>query len=596
MMNLVYVKKIDALPMGVDRVEIGNWTKTREINEIEEGEKKLNSEALDNVGNINFDESVNQIEIFNSLYSSSNLMRNVERVSASQYEGDKNIIKGNKVLRTIVRTTEPFYSFDYSTIKTWVGSDINVNWQEGFLGSKMITWPCYVEILEQKNTEAPIEWRMLEGEFQLDKNQLDLITSKKVQPVIGVESNDDFHLILPFTDLINVFINEKITDINYGAVSHNYKFKIDSTFIGDYKHVGYDSDKKYCNKEIDYSISQHIKNKHIDCNILEETTSKNYYEMVGDISQYIKSSVEKYKISLLIGQVGRHGENINNYNGGTSKLTLFLIENPQFTVSIKPYVINKESKKMYISSDYKFSYGEEILFDVEIVNESDSYDYTNLDLKIDFMKEKKESLGKITDVFTINKSDALYNGTSIKDSVNLYFNDEKEPCSISDLSNLNKGDRITINSNKFVYTVTEYNTLYEKVNYDYTLQFNYLNNYTFYKYINTSSMKVKPLGGKLTVVVKGKENDYFYLKLNGVNNSSNIKVKSNEPYTIFNLDYDKEYELVLINSYSYKEISSEAFVLKNSIGYNTKNITLKVSEKPNNYFTQRKIDEIIINR
>ena len=40
MMNLVYVKKSDALPTGVDRVEIGNWTKTREINEIKGGGKE----------------------------------------------------------------------------------------------------------------------------------------------------------------------------------------------------------------------------------------------------------------------------------------------------------------------------------------------------------------------------------------------------------------------------------------------------------------------------------------------------------------------------------------------------------------------------
>ena len=65
---------------------------------------------------------------------------------------------------------------------------------------------------------------------------------------------------------------------------------------------------------------------------------------------------------------------------------------------------------------------------------------------------------------------------------------------------------------------------------------------------------------------------------------------------MLNLDYDKEYELSLINSSSYKSVSSQSFVLKNASGYNSKSITINANTKPNNYFTQRKIDEIIINR
>ena len=82
---------------------------------------------------------------------------------------------------------------------------------------------------------------------------------------------------------------------------------------------------KYCNKEMDNKLSQHTRNKHIDCNILTKTISDNYYKMVGDVSQYIKPEISDYKISLLIGQLGRMGEGILNYNGGISKITLFLI-------------------------------------------------------------------------------------------------------------------------------------------------------------------------------------------------------------------------------------------------------------------------------
>ena len=597
MMNLVYIKKIHALPVGVDRVEIGNWTKTREINEIKEDEKKLNSENFNNIRNINFDDNVNLLEVFTNLYTSGNKsMRNVSTVSSYEYQGDKNKIKGNKVLRTRIRASEPFYSFDYNTIKTWIGSDVSPNWKDGYLGSKIITWPCYVEVLAGDiKSESPIEWRMLEGEFQLNKEQLELIKLKKVQPVIGIESNNGCNLILPFCDLLNIFINGKITDINYRSVLEPYKFKLDKT-IGNYNLVNATGNDRYCNKELDNSLSQHTRNKHIDCNILKSVTGDNYYKMVGDISQYINTSVEKYKISLLIGQVGRMGEDILNYNGGTSKITLFLIENPQFKMSIKPYIISDNNEKMYISSDYKFSYNEKILFDVEIINESDSYDYSNLDLHIDLIKEVKEGGTKTSEVIQLSKSDAKYNGTNIRNSVSLYLNDEHIPCSINELSNLNQGDKITISSNKFVYTVTEYNALKEKIDYDYTLQFNYLNNYTFYKYKDTNRLQVNPIEGRLTVTVKNDEEDYFYLELKGEDNSSSIKVKSNEPYTICNLDYDEKYELSLINSSSYKPVNNQSFVLKNASGYNTKSIIINANTKPNNYFTQRKIDKITINR
>ena len=63
-----------------------------------------------------------------------------------------------------------------------------------------------------------------------------------------------------------------------------------------------------------------------------------------------------------------------------------------------------------------------------------------------------------------------------------------------------------------------------------------------------------------------------------------------------NLDYDKEYNLYLINSSSYKPENSQSFTLQNTSGFKTKNITINANQKTNNYFTQRKIDEIVINR
>lgn len=587
--NLIYCEKIYSLPRGVDRVEIGNWTKTREVYEIKEDEKKLNSEYFTGIRNINFDDSLNQVEILNNLYETEN--RKLRTVNDLNFN-NKIIIKGNKVLRGKINFSDPFYFYNYNTIKSWVGSDVSTIWEGGPSGSKIITWKPYVEILEYKSDGSPVEWRMLEGTFQLNKEQLELISSKKVQPVIGIES-DDFNLILPFCDLMNVFINEEITDINYISTNAKYRFKVGNSNDSGiyYQNINIPENKKYCNEEVDNKISTHTHNKHIDCNALKSTTNKNYYyNMVGDISQYIKPDISEYKISLLMGQLGRMGENILDYNGGISKITLFLIENPQFNISIKPYIVNEDNKKTDISEDYKFSYGEKILFDVEIVNTSNNYDFSNLDLNINLIKDKLKN----SDVLKLNKSVAKYNNIDIRNNINLYLNDENTPTSISELSNLNKGDKITISSDKFVYTVTEYNSFTEKIDYDYIFQFNYLNNYIFYKYVNTNRLQAKPIGGKVTVAVKSDEEDYFYLRLIGEENSSNIKIKSNELYTICNLDYEKEYELLLINSSSYKPVSSQKFVLKNTYEYNKKSINIDVNKKPNNFFTQRKINEILI--
>ena len=599
--NLVYIKKIYALPAGVDRVEIGNWTKTREVNEVGGDERKLNSEAFTNIQNINMGDDIDNIEIFTNLYDTAYNMRTVNTLNSIRTQEISSevssVIKGNKILRTKARSSEPIYSFDYTTIKTWIGSDISTVWEEDLLGNKIITWPCYVEVLDNTSqAEAPVEWRMIEGKFNLSSEEIKLIKTNMIQPVIGIETNNDeeFKLICPFNDFLNVFINKKLTHINYRSMSDYYKFKIDKNLVN-YRYTNLVGNEKYCNKEMDKHISQHTHGNHIDCNILGGDVSNNYYKMEGDISKYITSTTSQYTISLLVGQVGRYGEDISSYGGGISKINLYLIRNPQFDVNIKPYII-KDDTKIYINSDYKFSYNEEILFDIEIINSSEYYDYNNLNLDIDLIEKINGNNKNDTESFHIDKNSSTYKNENITESVKVYINDDDTPKSISDLSHLNKGDKLVISSDKLRYTVTENNAATERINYNYSFEFNYLNDYTFYKYENTKRLNVKPIGGRLTVTVNSDKEDYFYIKLSGEDNFSNIKVKNNRSYTICNLDYDKEYKLSLINSSSYKPEISQTFTLKNLSGYNTKSITINASKKYNNYFTQRKIDEIIINR
>ena len=102
MLNLVFVKKIYALPLGVERVEIGNWTKTREANEIEGDEKKINSEEFENTKNINLNDDSNSIEIITNLYKNeTKSMRTLKAVNnLNSNESTENPVfhKGNKIL------------------------------------------------------------------------------------------------------------------------------------------------------------------------------------------------------------------------------------------------------------------------------------------------------------------------------------------------------------------------------------------------------------------------------------------------------------------------------------------------------------------
>ena len=59
MINLISMEEIFALLEGVRKIEIENWTKTREVEDIGDGEKKLNSEEFEGIENINIDDNNN---------------------------------------------------------------------------------------------------------------------------------------------------------------------------------------------------------------------------------------------------------------------------------------------------------------------------------------------------------------------------------------------------------------------------------------------------------------------------------------------------------------------------------------------------------
>lgn len=562
-----------------------------------EEDKKLNNDSYNvkNVFNQNIDD--NNVENINELYDRLNNLITVSQLNNKLYNGE-NIISGNKILRTILLNGYTELNYTFSNLYSWIGSNNKVSWKDEGNGSKFITWPSYNYHMNNDNkNKLAVEWRMLEGRFKLTDEQMDLINRKKVQPILGISTNNEkgFETIIPFSDVINIFINGNITRLNYAHNSSYYKININKQSIG-YIQANKSENAKYCNKESHEYITSYIDSKHIDLNILNKNiyAKDNYYKMYGDISEEIikhKNSQNEYEVQALVGQLSKNGIVETNDYGGIGKIDLLLIENPQVEVNIKPYIFDDNNKKVYKDSKYKFSYNEAVYYDVEIINKSDSYDFTNLSLNLDFLEGTK-----VSETLKINKNDVTYKGKSIKDDLKLYKNDDKTPINISSLSSLKKNDRILISGDKINHIVSEYDGIAEKINYKSSLEFNYIDNYFFYKYENKNIIEVNPLKGRLTISIDSNHQEEYYVRLSSNNNSANIKLTSKKPYTVFNLDYGKTYKVSLLNSSSYKPIDERSVILNTGTNENKKTITFKPSHKVHKYFTQRKSDSIILNR
>ena len=115
MINLISIEEIFALPEGVRKIEIENWTKTREVEDIGDGEKKLNSEEFEGIENINIDE--NNIEILYNLFDGLKMMRTPKTVYLKNKEKYSDLITGNKVLRIRNGTKDTINGFKYNIVK-----------------------------------------------------------------------------------------------------------------------------------------------------------------------------------------------------------------------------------------------------------------------------------------------------------------------------------------------------------------------------------------------------------------------------------------------------------------------------------------------
>ena len=142
--NLQNIQAERNLPLGVTEIELTNWTKTREPEEIGDGEKKMNSHS--DRAELNEGISSEEVESIDGLYknvkedgknylklrtikdvsSSSDITENVN-VDTDKSESE---VSGNKVLRTMINSGNDTQLISYSVddLYGYLQSDKPIKW------------------------------------------------------------------------------------------------------------------------------------------------------------------------------------------------------------------------------------------------------------------------------------------------------------------------------------------------------------------------------------------------------------------------------------------------------------------------------------
>ncbi|WP_455542679.1 hypothetical protein, partial [Intestinibacter sp.] len=257
--NLQKINAERSLPVGVTEVELTNWTKTREPNEIGYGEKKLNSHV--DLAELNKNISASDVESIKDLYDINKKLReifyvttvsnqleetsNANNIYDELDESDDEIIyneenvnstssvesevstraTGNKVLRTIINfPNSGIITYNLNTLYQYLKSDKPINWQE----DKTITWDLYTSI-DPENEKTSIEWRMLSAKFNLSQEQYNLLINNDAYAVLGVPTDDGygFELMIPYNDIISIYVNKNLKSINYQNRNTQRSYNLD---------------------------------------------------------------------------------------------------------------------------------------------------------------------------------------------------------------------------------------------------------------------------------------------------------------------------------------------------------------------------------
>ena len=704
--NLQDIDAGRSLPVGVTEVELKNWTKTREPDEIESGEKKLNSHSTLYKFNRNIDES--DVENIQDLYDSSNKLRGINYVtinSESNTEGNEKIedqsnsigdiddevynenndisqeesslnindvskeeysfntnnaskeenqdiseqdksttqqqyakdnttnqsipkvivednktqtkVTGNKVLRTIVTPQKGgIIRYDLWTLYDYLKSDKEVKWQE----DKFVTWDLYTS-LDQKNEQTSVEWRMLSAKINISPEQYDLLSNNEAYAVLGVEADNEygFELIVPYNDIISVFINGLVTSLNYQNRNTDRIYNLDGSNTK-YKPSTLSKCKNPTIHKSD--LSKHTDFYHFETGVFNmSNTSGLNANMIMETDISNKLNLGENSIDFLVGNF-ISSESVLNNSYGFSKLNLYIIEKPKLDINIQFYKYI-DDEILYFNEDYAPTRGDDVYIRIDITNTSDKFVLNNLDLDM-----------KITSTpLKINKNTITYNNLNIKNNTRCYINDDfSTQYSIDILKELKCGDKVTIMSDKITYSITKNDAVRSAVICSGNLKMNYIkddfthiefkNNQTAIRVPTSSSCGTlnftceiedednalaSNIGDKITEDGYSEGGDYkdnkeepsLIVNVSNDNESANLVIKPGQTYKVENLSIDKTYNISLILPQNYIVIDTDTYSSskQNTVQIDTNSdydhdIHIKIKKKSNPYFYKNKQDEV----
>ena len=616
--NIQNIQAERNLPLGVTEIELTNWTKTREPEEIGDGEKKMNSHS-DRV-ELNEGISSEEVESIDGLYKREKedskyylKLRAIKDVSSSTNESEdksENEVSGNKVLRTIVNSglEKDLISYSINDLYGYLKSDRPIKWDnEG-----KITWDLHT-CVDPKNEVSSIEWRMLSASFKIEFEQKKLLEEGKAYAVLGIPADNKygFELIMPYNDLASVFLNQKTTNINFETRHVLKKQRLNSTDIEYKNDIFYTcSSKNYHN-----SLSQHTDGYHVDMRTLSESAGKikgSPLEM--DLKE--KLNIGENTIDILIGNFIT-SDNLKNNSCGFSKINLYIIEKPQMDISMKLYKY-KNGQVVYFDEDYCPTKGDKVYVRIDIQNNSKIYTLKNINFRklngmiLDPSTSKYIKINGSIDL-DISPDSFIYNGNTITDDIRCYKNgDTSEEYDINALKSLESGGKLTIMSDSLKYIVSNTDIINNGVICVGSVRCNYIQDDL--EFLNVEKDMKIPISKecgilniKCTIQNDSQDSnneEEFLMSISSDKGFTNLSISPGNTYTVKNLNIDEwqyinlvapqDYEVIDTTTYS-SSIQNKIFLKQQSIKNYTGNIEIKLKKKNNPYFYKNKQGKININ-
>ena len=566
------LQKIEAqrnLPAGVTEVEISDWTKTREANEIGDGEKKLNSHI--DLSGLNQNISDDDVEAIDGLYDATYKLRPMSLIP-----GDVSI-NGNKVLRTIIKSgkTSDLLGYHIDQLYEYLKSDKPIQWSE----NGTVSWNLWTKV---DSAKSAVEWRMLSGKFNISEAQMEKIKSNEAEVLLGIPADNDygFELVIPFNDIISVFLNKNPTSINYTSRSTFKQYYLNSV-LANYRNLDTCQQNEYhC------ALSNHTDGYHVDTNTLDQNnlldTNISYNLIAGENT-----------IDILIGNLIT-SESLLNSSYGFSKLNIYIIDSPKINISAEFYTYKNE-EIVYFDENYLPKKDQKVYLRIDVENKSENVTLNNLDLVMKINSELP---------IEINENNMLFNNQDITSKTRCYINEDfSNQYTLSELNSIASGKKITIMSEDINYTITHANCKDKYVYIESVAKLNYIrDNLTYIQIRNCEKIsglikenRIKiPVSNafgclNITCSVENPDDMSFMVNISGSEDFANLLIKPGQTYTINDLRLS-QYDINLIVPQDYQVVDTDTYSssIQNKVSLSStnyeKNVQIELKKKSNPYF------------